>query len=127
MQKSSNNRIRDFTDLNAWKKGHELVLTIYQITRDFPREEQFGLSNQMRRAAVSITSNIAEGFCRRSHKEKAYFYLTALGSLNELLNQLLIAKDVKYIPAQQYSDTQERMVVVRKILSGLQLATRRKA
>lgn len=62
-------RIRSFADLNAWKKGHELVLTIYKITKSFPKEELFGLISQMRRCAVSITSNIAEGFSRRTYNK----------------------------------------------------------
>ena len=69
-----NKKIQSFTDLDAWREGHALVLAIYRITRDFPREEQFGLVSQLRRAAVSITSNIAEGFSRLSYKEKRQFY-----------------------------------------------------
>jgi four helix bundle protein len=88
-----NNKIKSFTDLNAWKQGHALVLLIYGMTKQFPKEEMFGLTNQIRRAVVSITSNISEGFSRNSSKEKAQFYFTALGSLTEVQNQLLIARD----------------------------------
>ncbi|MBI4599730.1 four helix bundle protein [Candidatus Uhrbacteria bacterium] len=76
--------MRSFTDLKAWQEGHTLVLKIYKITQSFPKEEQFGLTNQLRRAAVSLTSNIAEGFGRGSYKEKAQFYSIALGSLTEV-------------------------------------------
>lgn len=73
-------KITSFTDLEAWRIGHSLVLRIYKATKLFPREEQFGLISQMQRAAVSITSNIAEGFSRRGAKEKIQFYYLALGS-----------------------------------------------
>lgn len=90
-------KIKSFTDLNTWKEAHKLVLLIYKITKQFPHEEQFGLTNQIRRAVVSITSNIAEGFSRSSYKEKSQFYSISLGSLTEVQNQLLIARDLKYI------------------------------
>src|SRR3989344_1432910 len=90
-------KIKDFTDLLAWREGHTLVLLIYKLTKGFPREEAFGLVSQMRRAAGSITSNIAEGFGRHGYKEKVQFYYLAQGSLIELKNQILIAKDVGYI------------------------------
>ena len=66
--------MKSFTDLFAWKEGHSLVLLIYQHTKEFPKEELYGLVSQMRRCSVSITSNIAEGFGRLSYKEKAKFY-----------------------------------------------------
>lgn len=90
-------KIRSFTDLFAWKEGHKLVLKIYNISENFPQKEVFGLTNQIRRAAVSITSNIAEGFSRLTTKDKCQFYAIAIGSLTELQNQLLVARDVGYI------------------------------
>src|SRR3989338_6098100 len=90
-------KIAKFTDLIAWQEGHKLVLLIYQITKDFPKDELYGLISQMRRAAVSITSNLAEGFSRRSSKDKNNFYTMSLTSLIELQNQLLISKDVSYL------------------------------
>jgi four helix bundle protein len=113
------NKIRSFTDLNAWKEGHKLVLTIYEITKNFPKEELFGLTNQMRRAVVSITSNIAEGFSRQSYKEKAQFYSTSQGSVTEIQNQLLIARDVKYIDFSKFKEVADQTVVVHKLISGL--------
>jgi len=90
-------KIKSFTDLVVWKKGHELVIAVYKITKNFPKDELYSLTNQMRRAAASITSNIAEGFGRQGYKEKIQFYYLAQGSLIELKNQLLIAKDVDYL------------------------------
>ena len=112
-------KIRSFTDLVAWQEGHKLVLIIYKITKEFPKEEIFALTNQMRRCAVSITSNIAEGFSRKSNKEKIQFYHTALGSLTELQNQLLIARDIKYVHEQNFKLIAEQIVTTRKLINGL--------
>src|SRR3989344_7448217 len=97
-------KIGDFTDLIVWQKAHQLVLKIYKITRILPSHEKFALVIQMQRAAVSITSNISEGFARRSKKEKLQFYYMALGSLSELRNQLLIIKDLKYIDPTVFAE-----------------------
>lgn len=112
-------KIQYFTDLHVWQQGHILVLEIYRITKDFPKEEQFGLTNQLRRAVVSITSNIAEGFSRNSYKEKLQFYTMALGSLTEVQNQLLIGKDLKYIKEDEFIKLTEQTITVHKILNGL--------
>jgi len=106
-------------DLDAWKIGHELVIKIYKATQTFPSEEKFGLTNQLRRAAVSITSNIAEGFSRRTSKDKQKFYGTAMGSLMEIRNQILIAKDIGYLELKEYATLDEHAVKISKILSGL--------
>lgn len=102
-----NKKIQSFTDLEVWRKAHKLVLLIYRITKKFPKEELFSLTNQMRRAAISITSNIAEGFARQSFKEKLQFYYIALGSLTELQNQLLVAKDLKYLNQAEFDKIAE--------------------
>lgn len=112
-------KIKSFTDLNVWREGHKLVMQIYKITKKFPREELFGLTNQMRRAAISITSNIAEGFSRHSYKEKLQFYSTALGSLTELQNQLLIAKDIDYIRVIEFKELADITVNINKMMNGL--------
>ena len=112
-------KIKSFTDLNAWKEAHKLVLLIYQITNTFPSSEQFGLTNQIRRAVVSVTSNIAEGFSRNSYKEKSQFYSMALGSLTEVQNQLLIARDLKYISKEIFTEVANITVTVNKLLNGL--------
>jgi len=112
-------KIRLFTDLNAWKEGHKLVIDVYGVTKIFPKEELFGLTNQLRRAVVSITSNIAEGFSRQSYKEKIQFYFMALGSLTEVQNQLLIAKDVGYQEIKDFKGIASQTVEVSKVINGL--------
>lgn len=112
-------KIRSFTDLNAWKEGHKLVLSVYSLTKKFPKEEIFALSNQMRRCVVSITSNIAEGFSRQTAKEKVQFYCIAQGSVTELQNQLLISRDVGFISQEKFSYSANLSVDVHKLVSGL--------
>lgn len=112
-------KIRNFTDLIAWQEGHKLVLIIYKLTDSFPAKELYALTSQMRRSAISITSNIAEGFSRNSSKEKIQFYYIALGSLTEIQNQLIIAKDVKYIPQKEFSDIIDQIITVSKLINGL--------
>lgn len=114
-----NEKIRSFTDLNSWKEAHQFVLMIYKISKNFPPDEKFGLTNQIQRAAVSITSNIAEGFSRKSKKEKTQFFHISLGSLTEVQNQLLIARDLKYIDSSQFSLLAKQSVVVSKLVNGL--------
>lgn len=88
------NNLKHFTDLFVWQKGHQVVLATYQLTKQFPSEEKYGLKSQMQRCAVSITSNIAESFGRRSKKEKIQFLYISLGSCYELENQLIITQDI---------------------------------
>ena len=116
---NTNHKIKSFTDLNTWREGHKLVLMVYKVTKNFPKDEQFGIVSQMRRAAVSITSNIAEGFSRQSYREKVQFYSMAQGSNTELQNQLLIAKDIGYLTAKDFNETASQSVGVHKLLSGL--------
>ncbi|MBI2065869.1 MAG: four helix bundle protein, partial [Candidatus Zambryskibacteria bacterium] len=97
-----NSKIKDFTDLETWRKAHELAIAIYKITEKFPKSEAFGLVSQIQRAAVSITSNIAEGFGRQTIKEKIQFYYQAQGSLTEVKNQLILSKDLDYISATEF-------------------------
>lgn len=111
--------IKSFTDLIAWKSGHSLVLVIYKATKLFPKDETFGLTNQIRRASVSVTSNIAEGFSRQSYKDKIQFYAVALGSLTEVQNQLTIARDVEYLDHQTFDSIFAITVDVSKLLNGL--------
>ena len=90
-----------FENLEVWKESREFVAQIYIISKDFPIEEKYGLSTQIRRAAVSIVSNIAEGISRKSNKEKIRFIEISYGSLMEVYCQLCIALDLKYINKEQ--------------------------
>lgn len=112
-------KIKDFTDLVVWKKAHELVLLIYKEVKAFPKSEKYALSNQLRRSAVSVTSNIAEGFSRQSKKEKIQFYYIDAGSLTELRNQLIIAKDVGFIDKDDYAKLNSLALEVGKMIYGL--------
>jgi len=112
-------KIKSFVDLKAWQEGHKLVLGIYKIVKNFPQEEIYGLSSQMRRCSVSITSNIAEGFSRKTKKEKSQFYYIALGSITELQNQLIISRDLKYLNKEKFNKLAQDTIRVQKILYGL--------
>jgi len=109
----------DTNKLIVWQKAHQLVLKIYQITKDFPKDEQFSLTSQIRRAAVSIPSNIVEGKARGSNKEYKRFLLMARGSLEETKYQLLLAKDLKYIDEKSYQEIYNSMDEVGRLLGGL--------
>lgn len=124
MNQEESEKIKSFMDLIAWQEGHKLVLQTYKITKQFPKEEQFGLTNQLRRAAVSVTSNIAEGFSRNFYKEKLQFYAVSLGSTTEIQNQLLIARDLQYIANEIFSEIADQAIKVNKITNGLIKKTR---
>lgn len=93
--------MRNFKKLLVWQKGMEVVRNIYSISNELPSEEKFGLISQMRRAAVSIPSNIAEGSCKRSQKQYHYYIQIATGSAFELETQLLICKEVGFLSEEQ--------------------------
>jgi four helix bundle protein len=111
--------IRSYQDLAIWKKAMQLVVQVYHLTRRFPREEMHGLTSQMRRAAVSIPTNIAEGWGRGSRKEYIQFLRIARGSLLELETLLAISRNLRYLSQE---DMQTRLALVEEIsrmLSGL--------
>lgn len=112
-------KIKSFTDLYAWQEGHKLVLMIYRYTEKFPKSEMFGLTSQIRRAAVSVTSNIAEGFSRNTSKDKVQFYSMSHGSLTEIQNQLIIARDIKYIDKEEFLKIANQTISVAKLINGL--------
>ena len=114
----NNDKIKTFKDLRAWQDGHRLVLFIYKLTENFPKNETYSLTDQIRRSVVSITSNIAEGFSRQSHKERLRFYLISKGSITELENQILIARDINYINSSQYDEILKQIITVHKLLNA---------
>lgn len=103
-------------ELDVWKKSIDLVELVYQLTNDFPDSEKFGLTNQIRRAVVSIPSNIAEGSGRKSDKELIQFLHIALGSLAEVETQYLISLRLKYIVKNEILE--EELVILNKLLIG---------
>jgi four helix bundle protein len=112
-------QIKTFTDLLVWQKAHLLGLDIYRLTLKFLKSEQFSLSSQLRRAAVSITSNIAERFGRQSYGERVKFYNIASGSLTEVNNQLIIARDVGYLREADLRKLSSQADEFGRILGGL--------
>jgi four helix bundle protein len=89
--------IKNFYDLDAWKKAHHLTLLVYKATNSFPGEEKYGLTSQLRRASSSVGANIAEGFSRFHFKDKVKFYYQARGSVSEVQNFLVLARDLGYL------------------------------
>jgi len=92
-----------FEKLNVWQNSRELTKNIYLLTKSFPQDEKFGIVSQMRRSAISISSNIAEGSSRKTVKDQAHFYTIAFSSTIELLNQLILSLDLEYIQDEHYS------------------------
>jgi four helix bundle protein len=112
-------KTRQFRDLLVWQRSMRLVETVYTATRQFPQEERFGLASQMRRAAVSIPSNIAEGRGRNSEKSFAHFLNQAQGSLYELETQMELARNLSMIPEQQAEELLEKAGEIGRMLNGL--------
>ena len=108
--------IKTHKDLNVWKEAMKFAKQIYLLTADFPKEETYGLVSQIRRSAVSIPSNIAEGAARNSSKEFIQFLYIALGSLSELETQLLLSEEIGII---KYSKVENNIEQIRKMLVGL--------
>lgn len=117
-------KIQNFTDLRAWQHAHQLSIDIYMATRNFPKEEIFGITRQIRQAVVTVESNIAEGFGRRTSADRLHFYDMARGSLNELQTQLLLARDIQYLIDRDYAVLTTQATDCHKILSGLIKSTR---
>lgn len=101
-------KIKSFQDLNIWKEAHQLALEIYKITRNFPKEEVYSLTSQLKRASISIPGNIAEGMGRNTTKELLSFLYNARGSLFEVIYYLILAKDLEYIKENVYNKLKER-------------------
>jgi len=108
-----------YRDLIAWRKAMDLVTEIYGVTRAFPQDERYGLTNQLRRAAVSVPSNIAEGQARFSRKEFHHFLSHARGSLVEIETQLMIAQNLGYLLTKQVNALLEHTAELGRVLNGL--------
>ena len=110
--------MRDFRELKVWNKAHQLTLDVYRATKSFPREELYNLTNQIRRAAVSIGANIAEGAGKNSRPEFSRFLQIALGSASELEYHILLSRDLDYLAPEIYQHLSENVVETKKMLSG---------
>ena len=111
--------MEDFKNLIVWTKSHQLTLAVYRHTRTFPKEEMYGLTSQLRRASASIGANIAEGCGRRSDAEMKRFLQIARGSANEAEYHLLLARDLQYLPAEEFKGLEERMHEIQRMLASL--------
>ena len=109
----------NFDKLLVWQRAHLLVLKIYEVTNSFPKEEIWGLTSQIRRAAVSVPSNIVEGKARGSRKDFKRFLLVARGSLEEVKYQSLLAKELKYMNEEQYEEITVMIEDVGRLLGGM--------
>ncbi|PIR44610.1 MAG: four helix bundle protein [Candidatus Vogelbacteria bacterium CG10_big_fil_rev_8_21_14_0_10_51_16] len=108
-----------FRNLLCWQEAHALALMVYKTTENFPRQEQFGLASQLRRAATSVTSNIAEGYGRQSVADKLHFYTMARGSLLEIQSQVVLARDLGYLKISEEEEFLSRSILAHKLINGL--------
>jgi len=111
--------MQNFRDLKVWSKAHSLVLAVYAATEPFPATERYGLTSQMRRAAASIPSNIAEGCGRSSNAELARFLYTAVGSGSELEYFLLLARDLRFLATEAHDNIVSEVQEVKRMSAGL--------
>ncbi|MBW3568517.1 four helix bundle protein [Candidatus Parcubacteria bacterium] len=112
-------KIKSFEQLIAWQKSQDLAVNIYKITKNFPKEEQFALTNQIRRASTSISANIAEGFGRRTLQDKKHFYIIAYGSLLEVKNFVHLSLRLDYIDSHEAETIFELIVKCQKLVNAL--------
>lgn len=110
--------MRDFKELEIWERGHNMALKTFKMTIDFPRQEQFGLTSQMRRSSQSIPTNIAEGCGRDSQKELIRFCSIAMGSASELEYQLLLSKDIGFISSESYDNNNKELLILKRKLNA---------
>jgi len=111
--------MEDFKDLKVWAKAHQLTLAVYRRTRVFPKEEMYGLTSQLRRAAASIGANIAEGCGRRSDGEMKRFLQIARGSASELEYHLLLARDLQLLDNDEFRNLEGKVLEVQRMLASL--------
>ncbi|OGL30944.1 hypothetical protein A3F37_00245 [Candidatus Saccharibacteria bacterium RIFCSPHIGHO2_12_FULL_41_12] len=108
-----------FTQLRAWQNARKFAVEVYRLTSEFPSDERYGLTAQIRRSSVSVSANIAEGFSRQGAKEKAQFYSIALGSLTETLSHAYIANDLGFLPSDRLQLLEEKVTDIHKMTNGL--------
>jgi len=111
--------MKNFRDLLVWQKAHALILDSYRGTADFPRQEIYGLTSQIRRCSASIAANLAEGCGKRGNAEFQRFLHIAAGSASELEYHFLLARDLGFLPEQEYRHLDQRVIEVKKMLAGL--------
>ena len=111
--------MQDFTQLKVWQKAHVFTVNLYKMTKDFPTEEKYGLTNQIRRAVFSIESNIAEGCGRDSSKELSRFLDIAQGSAYEVRSQIFVARDLHYIDLETFKLLDEKIIEISKMINSL--------
>ena len=111
-------QVRSYRELDVWQQTRILVKIIYQVTKKFPKDEQFGLTNQLRRAAISIPSNIAEGCGRNHFKDSTQFFFIARGSLYEVETQSILASDLEIISDNELQQILEQVTRSKKLLNG---------
>lgn len=112
-------KVKSYKELKVWRKGIELTKTIYSITENFPRRELFGMTSQMRRAVVSVPSNIAEGWSRNHTREYVQFLRVALGSLAELDTQLTISSELGYLTKDKLNETEAGIFEMQKMVYAM--------
>ena len=112
-----------FENLEVWQKSREMVKDIYQATSAYPKDEKFGLTSQLRRASVSVSSNIAEGSTRWSKKDQSRFYEIAFGSLIEVLNQLILSTDLEFLQETQLTELRTKIDQTGRMLNALYKST----
>lgn len=108
----------NYTELEVWKYSRGLVKLVYILTKSFPKEETYGLTNQIRRCVVSVPSNIAEGIGRQSNKETVHFLYISKGSLQEVETQLYLSFDLEYINEEELKNILEKVISTKKLLNG---------
>lgn len=111
--------MKDYKNLSVWQKSHQLTLNIYFLLQNYPKEELFGLSSQMKRSSTSIPTNIAEGCGRNSEKDFARFLIIAFGSANELEYQIILSKDLKFVEIEKANLLLLQIEEIKKMLNSL--------
>ncbi len=111
--------MKDFKDLKVWQKAHGMTVAVYSASKNFPKEEIYGLTSQLRRAAVSVGANIAEGCGRRSDGELVRFLQIARGSASEVEYHLLLARDLKFLPETAHNELEKKLTEVQRMLTAL--------